>query len=40
MTIMNCPVWFLTAMLGSSSSGKRLELVVTLKLFVNKLGGR
>jgi hypothetical protein len=39
MTIRNWSVWFLTTMLGSSSSGKRLELVVTLKLFVNKLVG-
>jgi hypothetical protein len=38
-TIKKWPVWFVTAMLGSSSSGKRLEFPVTLKLFVNLLVG-
>jgi hypothetical protein len=38
-TLRNWPVWFLTAMLGSSSYGKRLAFPVTLKLFVKRLGG-
>ena len=38
-TIKKCPDWFVTAMLGSSSSGNRPEFPVTLKLFVNLLEG-
>jgi len=38
-TIKNWLDWLRTVMLGSSSKGKRLELPVIRKLFVNGLGG-